>query len=86
MLIATLIESRYNPGMARIEERSGNLWTRFNDWYERWAKRTFPDWLYKELTFHPQRASRPKKPGSDRLYSLFLIAVAAIVLTYLIIT
>ena len=76
----------YNPDMARIEEYSGNLWSRFNDWYERWTKRMFPDWLYKELTFHPERASRPKKPGSDRPFTLFLIVAAVIALIYSILT
>jgi hypothetical protein len=66
--------------MAPIEERSGNLWTRFNDWYDRWTKRTFPDWLYKELTFHPGRASRPTNPKRMILICDMIIVAAIIVL------
>jgi hypothetical protein len=66
--------------MARIEGYSGNLWSRFNGWYERWTKRTFPDWLYKELTFHPERASRPVNPKRAILICDMIIVAAIIVL------
>jgi hypothetical protein len=68
--IALPAESVYNPCMAHVKERSGNL--------IHWLKAHLPDGLYKQLTWHPDRPLRPKNPRISIAFSLFLIVLAAI--------
>ena len=64
----------------KIKPRSDNFITRLNDWLDDWLKRYLPSWLYKQVTFQPDRPLRPSNNKLASAYSLLLIAAAIIAL------
>jgi hypothetical protein len=54
--------------------------TRLNDWLDDRLKSHLPDWLYKQVTFQPDRALHPRNNKLASAYSLLLIVAAIIAL------
>ena len=64
----------------KIKPQSDNFIDRLNDQLDDWLKSHLPGWLYKQVTFQPDRALRPSNNKLASIYSLLLIAAAIIAL------
>ena len=59
--------------MANIKRRSDNFISRLNDRLDDWSEKHLPDWLYKQVTFQPDRAWKPENFKQERAFILLLI-------------
>ena len=58
-----------------IKERSTNFITRMDQAVDDWSKAHLPAWLYKEVTFQPDRWSRPTDYKRAQAFTWLLIVL-----------
>ena len=61
----------------KIEPKPDNFITRLDDRLDAWSQRNLPGWLYKQMTFQPDRWLKDD-PKTAKRFSLIIIALAAI--------
>ncbi len=66
--------------MTHVKPRSNNFIVRLNQSLETWLKTYLPLWLYKQVTFQPDRALGPNNNKVAIAYSLLFIVMAIILL------
>jgi hypothetical protein len=62
--------------------RSDNFITQLNNSIDDGLKGSLPGWLYKQVTFQPDRVLRPDNNKLAAVYSLLLISVAVVLLSF----
>lgn len=60
--------------MTYVKERYDS----FNEWLDRGLKKYLPGWLYKQVTFQPDRAWKPRNYKVALAFNALLIAVAVV--------
>ena len=66
--------------MTHVKPRSDSFIARLDRRWDRWAQSHLPTWLYKEVTFQPDRTSKPENYKRAQAFNLLLIAIAVILL------
>ena len=61
----------------KIEPNLDNIITRLDHRLAVWGQRNLPDWLYKQITFHPDRLLRDDPKTAKKLS--FIILVLAVI-------
>jgi len=64
----------------KVTPQSDKFITRLNERLDDWLQRYLPSWLYKQVTFQPDRALRPDNNKLAIVYSLLVIAAAIVIL------